>query len=490
MAFYDFWNDDDGYDYPSHRQADGRYEYGTRKCSQCEQFKTIKDFNKEEEKKSARKRICNDCGPPLPSDLSILTVVELKKEIKKRNHAIPKGKKSVLVDLLLQLIIVPPTPIEINTPEETDNATTSKLAQPQEVNATVATALPIYLSKLKVVRLKEELKKRGLSITGLKPVLLERLSSKTGIPAYEPQPLLQPSYFSYAGIEDVKKKLGRMESSRLDKQLNRHEQKQEKIYTDNAFRYKFSHIENHDGDTPLIAAIRGQNVLVVSFLLGLSSDPHKDSWNEDTKKGENAFDVAKEIFTSKSESWNQLQNAFMKKSKTFWALRLVDNVFEGYQTAKQIHDMINVIAPFWENYNKPSDHAILKKALFTIPLGKEAITEEENLKLEQIQLWKNKILEEERQQEIDRKRKRHQEERQQEIERKRKRHQEDFQRMCKMRTGDMKCCSKYKCSNLYSVRCSFSCCKVCCRKRRLEGGAACTWKKHKLTTYMLSRFTP
>jgi len=54
------------------RDASNHLPAGTRKCSKCKQYKTKKDFNKEQEKLRANKRICNDCGPPLPKDLSRL----------------------------------------------------------------------------------------------------------------------------------------------------------------------------------------------------------------------------------------------------------------------------------------------------------------------------------------------------------------------------------------------------------------------------------
>ena len=57
------------------------YAAGTRKCSKCKVFKTKKDFNKEQAALPASKRICNACGAPLPHDLSLLTVAQLKQSL-------------------------------------------------------------------------------------------------------------------------------------------------------------------------------------------------------------------------------------------------------------------------------------------------------------------------------------------------------------------------------------------------------------------------
>merc|ERR1719247_1958719 len=81
------------------KNFDGKYESGTRKCSKCKAFKTKADFNKEEEKKPASKRICNACGAPLPGNLSVLTVVVLKKELSQRGLE-TTGKKADLVERL------------------------------------------------------------------------------------------------------------------------------------------------------------------------------------------------------------------------------------------------------------------------------------------------------------------------------------------------------------------------------------------------------
>eukprot|EP00966_Prymnesium_polylepis_P131326 3037411-Prymnesium_polylepis.1 len=83
----------------AHRQANGHYEPGTRKCSSCSKFKTTKDFNREEAAKPAHKRVCNACGPGIPSNLDCMKVAEIKKELEKRFLS-TTGRKDDLLDRL------------------------------------------------------------------------------------------------------------------------------------------------------------------------------------------------------------------------------------------------------------------------------------------------------------------------------------------------------------------------------------------------------
>lgn len=83
----------------AHRQPDGHYEPGTRKCSKCLKFKTKKDFNREEAAKPANKRICDECGPGLPSDIGCMKVAELKKELGSRRLS-TAGARDDLIDRL------------------------------------------------------------------------------------------------------------------------------------------------------------------------------------------------------------------------------------------------------------------------------------------------------------------------------------------------------------------------------------------------------
>ena len=157
-------------DYYDHRDIDGKYFAGTRKCSQCKKLKTKKDFNKEQEKKTAAKRICNECGPPLPKDVSILTKAEIMTELQKRgvDELPPSNAKKAEVLACLQNILEAEAPPPGANDQENQKP------------------LPKYWSQWKVVELKEELKRRGLKVSGTKGVLTTRLSENTGIPAESP----------------------------------------------------------------------------------------------------------------------------------------------------------------------------------------------------------------------------------------------------------------------------------------------------------------
>ena len=113
MTWFDSFDDFNDFDEDckdGFRMGNGHYLPGTRKCSVCKDFKEKTDFNKEQAAKPATKRICNDCGAPLPSDLNQLTVEALKNELHKRKVPIPKGNKSVLVNTLSLAIGNQPPP--------------------------------------------------------------------------------------------------------------------------------------------------------------------------------------------------------------------------------------------------------------------------------------------------------------------------------------------------------------------------------------------
>ena len=82
----------------------GQKDAGARKCSKCGEYKSKSSYNKEESDKPASKRICNDCGASLPSDLNNLTVAQLKDELISRDVIPYKGLKADLVKQLFELI--------------------------------------------------------------------------------------------------------------------------------------------------------------------------------------------------------------------------------------------------------------------------------------------------------------------------------------------------------------------------------------------------
>lgn len=190
--FNDRYGDDDDDDYMYKNDPTGYHAHwdvvenkfvaGTRKCSCCLKYKDKADFNKEQAAKPASKRICTECGAPLPSDLSILTIAQIKVELKRCNAAVPlTGKKAVYVDALNHAV------------EDTNEVNSDKENQAVAQPTTEPQPLPEYLNKLTVVRLKQELKTRGLKVSGLKAELTARLSQATGIPVMKDLPEQQAS---------------------------------------------------------------------------------------------------------------------------------------------------------------------------------------------------------------------------------------------------------------------------------------------------------
>jgi len=192
--FADYMDDDDDFA-ASSRSSNrdpftGHHQTGTRKCSKCLEYKTTKDFNKVEAKKPASKRICNACGPPLPSDLSILTVVQIKAELTKHGETNLVGKKAELIARLEQTLLVANannTAAETTITHEEQTSASSNSSGPTNsvelANSGSDIVMDVscqgltleYIMSLKVVDLKKELKARGLPVGGLKAALQKRL---------------------------------------------------------------------------------------------------------------------------------------------------------------------------------------------------------------------------------------------------------------------------------------------------------------------------
>ena len=162
----------------------GYTKTGYRKCSECTAYKYRTGFTKEESKKPAAKRSCNACiergaavsrkDPQDPSvskvnakqsvakvvpmrDIVSMSIKEMKQELQSLGTCMKTMvEKGELVDALA-------------------NARGSK----QSPSSRTLSLEDILL--LKVPGLKEELKARGLPVSGLKPVLQQRLTEAVGV---------------------------------------------------------------------------------------------------------------------------------------------------------------------------------------------------------------------------------------------------------------------------------------------------------------------
>jgi hypothetical protein len=162
----------------------GYTKTGYRKCSNCTAYKYRTGFTKEESKKPAAKRLCNACiekgadvsrkSPQYPSaskdavkqsvakvaplrDINSMSIKEMKEELQSLGTCtktmIEKGE---LVDSLA-------------TARDTKQSPGSKTLSLEDIYS------------LKVPGLKEELKARGLPVSGLKAVLQQRLANAVGV---------------------------------------------------------------------------------------------------------------------------------------------------------------------------------------------------------------------------------------------------------------------------------------------------------------------
>jgi hypothetical protein len=124
-----------------------------------------------------------DCA--MPEDLSKFTVVQLKQQLTKRGESDLKGKKAILVGRLQALLDNGDKTSQENV---TEQQTTSENVAPEEASlirdtapAAKSTLTLEVLKSFKVADLKKELKTRGLSVSGLKAVLQNRLADAEGL---------------------------------------------------------------------------------------------------------------------------------------------------------------------------------------------------------------------------------------------------------------------------------------------------------------------
>jgi hypothetical protein len=126
----------------------------------------------------------------MSEDLNKFTVVQLKQQLTKHGESDLKGKKAVLVGRLQALIdnegksnenvTLQPTSSENVAPEE--HAVVTETAPTVVLASTAKSTLTLKeLKSFKVADLKKELKTRGLSVSGLKAVLQNRLAEAGGL---------------------------------------------------------------------------------------------------------------------------------------------------------------------------------------------------------------------------------------------------------------------------------------------------------------------
>ena len=153
----------------------GNFKLGTRKCSKCKAYKTKSDYNAEQEKKPASRRICNDCGPPMPKDLNSFTIPQIKEELKKRGVGYDAVKGLKKADLVARLQTVLEVKSDDAAATRTDSGESTKKTSSAANSGSTSALTREYILSLKVVDLKKELKARGKPVSGLKAALQDRL---------------------------------------------------------------------------------------------------------------------------------------------------------------------------------------------------------------------------------------------------------------------------------------------------------------------------
>eukprot|EP00566_Odontella_aurita_P011200 CAMPEP_0113552544 /NCGR_PEP_ID=MMETSP0015_2-20120614/15125_1 /TAXON_ID=2838 /ORGANISM="Odontella" /LENGTH=382 /DNA_ID=CAMNT_0000453531 /DNA_START=204 /DNA_END=1352 /DNA_ORIENTATION=+ /assembly_acc=CAM_ASM_000160 len=127
--------------------------------------------------------VIDDCGPPMPKDLSRLTVVQIKEMLVERGESDLSGKKAVLISRLKALLDQNETDTAITTVEKEviSSEHPAEKSSVEKVDGTTGALTRASIMGLKVADLRKELKKRDLRVSGRKAELQERLAEAEGL---------------------------------------------------------------------------------------------------------------------------------------------------------------------------------------------------------------------------------------------------------------------------------------------------------------------
>lgn len=188
MGWFNDNMDSDGSEFDTYKDppnhidpATGYIKTGYRKCSHCTSYKYRTGFTKEEAKKPAAKRLCNDCI------VSGATTVKSKpKAPSTTKTSAATISKAVIPQLDIECMSIK----EMKEELESHGVCTKAMIEKSELIDALTNARErskcssltlVDIQALTVQGLKEELKSRGLPVSGLKAVLQQRLIDAVGV---------------------------------------------------------------------------------------------------------------------------------------------------------------------------------------------------------------------------------------------------------------------------------------------------------------------
>jgi hypothetical protein len=189
MGWFNDNMDSDGSEFgykdpPNHIDpATGYIKTGYRKCSNCTSYKYRTGFTKEEAKKPAAKRLCNDC---IATGATTVKSKPKAPATSTKTSAATTNNKSVIPQLDIKCMSIK----EMKEELESHGVCTKAMIEKSELidaltnarESTKCSSLTLVdIQALTVQGLKEELKSRGLPVSGLKAVLQQRLIDAVGV---------------------------------------------------------------------------------------------------------------------------------------------------------------------------------------------------------------------------------------------------------------------------------------------------------------------